>query len=115
MGKGISSITIALIIVTIALAVWYSGQKSRWFISRSADDIKICQIDSNKFSVKCKDLNYRINRFSSTNAKDSVMHVEIKYSRGEQNSIYINIDTSEIHYLEIYNKIIPLKAISNCH
>ncbi len=114
MRKGISSITIALIIVAIALVVWYGGQQSRWFIPSSVDDIEICQVDSSKFSVKCKDLNYRINTFSGTNTKDSVMHVEIKYSRGEQNSVYINIDTSEIHYLEIYNKIIPIKAISSC-
>lgn len=108
-------ILLTLIILCLIFGGWFVAREKGWFIKRSIDDISICRtINGDTVYIESNNTMYTITSWGALRNDDDTLHINFDLGKGYGGRINLEIDTLNVHYLEIYGKTLPLKDIPLC-
>ncbi|MBK5721891.1 hypothetical protein JGH11_13510 [Dysgonomonas sp. Marseille-P4677] len=105
-------ILFALIVLSIIFGGWFIGRDRGWFIRNSINDISISRtINCDTVYIDSRNIMYAITSWEARRYNDDILHLKIGFNKGYGESITLNIDTLNTHYLDIFGKILSIKDI----
>lgn len=113
MNKELHSILFTLIIVAVVIGGRLIGRNQGWFVRSSANDINIYRnVAGDTLYFNSKNPIYTISGWSASHYEDDILHVDLKLKRNRHNNrIEMYLDTANVHYVEIYGKVMPISGI----